>query len=718
MEDEEDASASPSRAASVTRFVNQFQLYKKLLLKYWWIPTLFVLLASGIEALVLKHTPPAFASAGRMIVNARLSIPNANVYNEDVVYFFGTQVALMQSDSVINRVKNRLSATSPGLQPVPVAIEVTLSPKTSIYNLAAKGGNPDYVQAYLQATMEEYIKLKKDLLANTTTATQAGMQEELKAMDVELQKSKQNLLDFQSSNSVVLLQPNGGNVAAEYLQSLKRQLDDRSADLVLLKTETLDQNLERLRAAARDSASASNALAPSAAPPADSTRPPGELLGGGTPPNLGGFEEAYLATKQQLIMEKARRDMMAKFLNSNAPDLVALDKEIPQLQMQLQIDEEQSREQLANRQHTLELQIEALKKQITDGEKEAIDVSKRLSDFEALKEDQRRLQAKYDQVQADLQTLDVNKAINQESVSILEPATPAVPVPPDAEKHLLMAGLIGVFLGLGVVLFISLLNDRPSTFTELEQLFDLPVLGQIPLIVSKDKTPPILEPADRRHPLVESYRSLRSALLYKDAVKGEPKDPPKTIVIASAYPADGKSTTAANFAITLAHAGARVLLVDADLHRGLLHEFFPTSASPGLAEVLAGQCAWNETVVETAFPNLWLIPRGTITRQSGHLFARSRKFLSEIAGYYDFCVFDSAPVMMADDVLSLAPQADALMLVIRAGFTSGRVAKAAMDLLRLRRVNVVGLIFNAVPPNTGDYYNYRAKEYYLEKAGA
>jgi Mrp family chromosome partitioning ATPase len=74
--------------------------------------------------------------------------------------------------------------------------------------------------------------------------------------------------------------------------------------------------------------------------------------------------------------------------------------------------------------------------------------------------------------------------------------------------------------------------------------------------------------------------------------------------------------------------------------------------------------------------------------------------------------------MMADDVLSLAPQADALMLVIRAGFTSGRIAKAAMDLLRLRRVNVVGLVFNAVPPNTGDYYNYRAKEYYLQHTAA
>jgi capsular exopolysaccharide synthesis family protein len=247
----------------------------------------------------------------------------------------------------------------------------------------------------------------------------------------------------------------------------------------------------------------------------------------------------------------------------------------------------------------------------------------------------------------------------------------------------------------------------------LEQLFDQPVLGQIPLVKSKNKKmPPILQADDPRYPLVESYRSLRSALLYKDAVKGELPDPPKSIVIASAYPADGKSTTAANFAITMAHAGARVLLIDADLHRGVLHQCFSKAISPGLADVFAGKCAWPDAVVETDVPNLFLLPRGVVPRQSGNLFARSGKFLSDVAGKYDCCIFDSAPVMMSDDVLSLAPHADALLLVIRAGFTSGRVAKAAMDLLRLRHVNLAGLVFNAVPPNAGDYYNYRSKEYY------
>ena len=703
----------------MTRFVTRVQFYRKLLFKYWWIPALTVLAGLGIESLMLKHVRPTFVSTGRMIVNARLAIPNANVYNEELNYFFGTQVALMQSESVVGRVYQKLKVSNPQLNPVPMAIEVTLSPKTSIFNLRAAGGDADFAQAYLQATMEEYIKLKKDLLTNTTTVAQSGMQEELRAMGAELQKSKDDLLNYQSSNSVVLIQPNGGNNAAEYLLSLNKDLADRNSELLLLKTETLDQNLERLQANGDHKLPTTSTNLAQAGANGASSNGNGQTAGanGVTPANLGGFETDYLQLKQQLIMKKAQRDMLAKFLDTNAPDLVVLNKDIPNLEMQLEIDKQQSEQQLANRQHTLELQINNLTNQIAEWEQKALLVSKKLSEYEVLKENEKRLQTMFDQVQANLQTLDMNKGIGQESVSILEPASPSIPVPPDVQKHMVMAGLIGGVLGFGILLFISLLNDRPSTFTEVEQLFDLPILGQIPLIKSKNKKlPPLLQLEDTRYPLVESYRSLRSALLYKDAVKGDAPSAPKSIVIASAYPSEGKSTTACNFAITMAQAGARVLLIDADLHRGRVHEYFGVAVSPGLAEVFGAQNAWNEAVVATPFKNLFVMPRGVAPRQAGNLFAKSGTFLKEVGAHYDFLIFDSAPVMMADDVLSLAPHADALMLVIRAGFTSGRIAKAAMELLRLRRVNIVGLVFNAVPPNTGDYYNYRAKDYYRQYA--
>jgi polysaccharide biosynthesis transport protein len=717
---EEDAPVPQSRTAFATRFFNQLHHYKKLLFRYWWILLLTIGLSEGVQGYLLKHVPPAFVSVGRMIVNVKLSLPNSNVYSEEFNNFFGTQVALMQSDSVINRVNLRLLSANPDLHRVPVGIAVTLSPKTSIFNLQAMGGDASYTQAYLKTTMEEYIKLKKELLANASTATQSSMQEELKQLAVDLQNSKEEEHNFESSNSVVFLQPSGGNNAADYLSILKRRLDEKRTELQLQKTLSLDENLERLQGIflQQSSASPTNSVSsPNSFSLAQSIPgiPPvnNAASQNTTPSNLGEFEESYLQTKRLLASLKSNRDEISQ-LATNAFELVALDKEIAHHEKQLELFKLQSEEQLKNRQHTLAVQIQVLEDQVKVQEFEALDVSKKLSDYEALKENHQRKQTLYDQMQANLQTIDMNKGIGQESVTILEPATPAVSVPPDIRKHLVMAGLIGLILGVGILVFINQLDDRPGSFTELEQLFDIPVLGQIPLVKAKDKKVgvAVLRLDDDRYPLIEAYRSLRSALLYKDSLKGQPKNQPKSIVITSASPNDGKSMTSANFAITLAQAGARVLLIDADLRRGVLHNYFQAAASPGLAEVLAGQCAWTKALVQTHIPNLHMLPCGTSPRHSHNLFAMTDKFLAEIAGLYDYYIFDTAPVMVADDVLSLAPHVDGLLMVVRAGFTSGRIAQKALDLLQLRRVNVVGLVFNAVHPKTSDYYYYRFKEYY------
>jgi capsular exopolysaccharide synthesis family protein len=175
----------------------------------------------------------------------------------------------------------------------------------------------------------------------------------------------------------------------------------------------------------------------------------------------------------------------------------------------------------------------------------------------------------------------------------------------------------------------------------------------------------------------------------------------------------------ASLAITLAQTGARVLLVDADLRRGVMHKHFSVAASPGLAEVLAEKCAWTKAVVHTSVPNLDLLPCGTPPRRPASLFVtQTSKLLKETAGYYDYYLFDTAPVMAEDDVSSLAPQVGSLIMVVRAGCTSGRIAKAALDLLYLRKVNVIGLVFNAVPPNSGEYYHHRYKEYHTQDSTA
>ncbi len=117
-----------------------------------------------------------------------------------------------------------------------------------------------------------------------------------------------------------------------------------------------------------------------------------------------------------------------------------LSEEIAHQQNLLDFYQEQSEEQMKNRQHTLELKIADLEQQVSEWEPKAVEVSRKLSDYEALKETHQRLQNMYDQMQGNLQTLDVNKGIGQESVTVLEPAAPAQPVPLEKRKHLVMAG--------------------------------------------------------------------------------------------------------------------------------------------------------------------------------------------------------------------------------------------------------------------------------------
>jgi polysaccharide biosynthesis transport protein len=154
--------------------------------------------------------------------------------------------------------------------------------------------------------------------------------------------------------------------------------------------------------------------------------------------------------------------------------------------------------------------------------------------------------------------------------------------------------------------------------------------------------------------------------------------------------------------------------VDGDLRKGALHNQFGVRAEPGLTEVLASGADYKETIRGTPFPNLWLLPRGALTHHSSELFVGvpTERFLKSVAADFDYVLVDTAPVMAADDVTSLAPHLDATIFVVRAEHTSARIAHAALDLLYQRRVNIMGLVFNAVRPNTADYYYYKYHEYY------
>jgi capsular exopolysaccharide synthesis family protein len=257
-------------------------------------------------------------------------------------------------------------------------------------------------------------------------------------------------------------------------------------------------------------------------------------------------------------------------------------------------------------------------------------------------------------------------------------------------------------------------DDRVSSFADLQDIFDEAVLAQVPResILNPNGKLDLIHLQDDRHAFAEAYRNLRSSLLYM----GEDGKTPKLLLVTSSIPSEGKSVTVANLGITLAESGARVLLVDGDLRKGTLHEYFGKQAAPGLTEVLASEVDWKAAAQLTHVPNLSVITRGRTSRNPSELFLATltKNLLVELNSNYDVVLLDSAPVMAADDVATLAPLVDGVIFIVRANFTSARVARAALDLLYQRRVNILGLTLNAVAADSSEYYYYKYKSYYTD----
>ena len=657
------------------------------------------LLGMAVQYVITRSQRVSFASMGRMIVSVKLNIAEGSVYTEELSNFLGTQASLMQSGMVIERAHKRVAEKRPELSPQPVALKVMILPKTTIFVLQATGAEPKYAQAFLQAVMEEYTALKKEMRSQTSDTTVTGLTAELMRLEKELRQADTDLVAFQSTNSVVLSQDQGNNSAANYLAALNQRLATQKSEYELLQLLTVDQSLDRQQGASGAPAIASGSTDQSA--------------------TAGGerMDADYFKAKQQLLLLQAEQQEMGRYLRTNHPKMVAMSEEIARREQLLKIYRLQSAEQLESKKASLALEIQNLEKDLKEWDGKMLEIQVKSAEYQRLKGNAQRIQALYDRLLATMQTLDVNKEISPESVTIMEPASQAFPDQPELSKRAMVGSLVGLGLGVLLLLFLDRLDDRMISVAELKEAFDEEVVGQVPWEKSHgpDGKVALIGPADGRHSFVEAYRSIRSSLLYM----AEEGARPKILLVTSSVPNEGKSLTAANLAITMAGTGSRVLLVDADARKGALHERFQVPASPGLTEVLNQRLNWEKAVVATKTANLFVMPQGAFAPNASELFISgvTRSFLQAAAAKYDFVILDTVPVMAADDVTSLAPHADGVLFVIRAELTSARVARAALDSLYQRQARVLGLVFNSARPSFEEYYYYRYRSYYRKYPG-
>jgi capsular exopolysaccharide synthesis family protein len=210
----------------------------------------------------------------------------------------------------------------------------------------------------------------------------------------------------------------------------------------------------------------------------------------------------------------------------------------------------------------------------------------------------------------------------------------------------------------------------------------------------------------------EAFRALRTALLLS-----QPDHPPQVILVTSALPREGKTTAAANLAVTLAQLGDKTVLVDADLRKPGVGRLLNlgTGKYAGLSSYLAGVSTLDlVTVPHPAIPNLAAIPTGPLPPNPADLLSSHKlaDAIVELRTKYKFVVIDSPPIMAATDAVILSVQADGVLLVVRSGETPKEAFTRACDLLTSVKSRLLGVVLNAVDASAPDYYySYRYYPY-------
>lgn len=282
------------------------------------------------------------------------------------------------------------------------------------------------------------------------------------------------------------------------------------------------------------------------------------------------------------------------------------------------------------------------------------------------------------------------------------PTLDETPVSPKPVRNLVLAALLGLLVGVGAAVLREALDSTVKSAEELREVTDAPTLAVIPFDAKAADAPLLTEAASCSRS--ESLRHLRTNLQFTN-VDG----PVRTLVVTSAVPNEGKSTTAVNTAITFAQADKRVLLIDADLRRPRVAEYLDLEGAVGLSNVLAGQVGVADVVQRWGRHQLWVLPSGSVPPNPSELLGSKAmaQLLALQLEHYDLIVIDTPPLVPVTDAAVLAAMADGAVMVARSGGTSAVQIRTGLARLRAVDARVLGCVLNmqATKADKG-YYTY------------
>lgn len=331
---------------------------------------------------------------------------------------------------------------------------------------------------------------------------------------------------------------------------------------------------------------------------------------------------------------------------------------------------------------------------------------------------------------------DVVLAGTPNNIHVLDYAPkPKAPIGPKRMQGVMLAALLSLVLGIAFARYLDYLDDSVSSVDDVEKTLHLPALAVIPAIgkTAKRRFIPaigalqkrngdngrelLLVDTDGRSPLAEAYRQLRTSVLLSSAGGA-----PKTLLVTSSQPAEGKTTTAVNTATILAQTGANVLILDADMRRPRLHSIFGLENRVGLSTILANKMSEAEMLAlvhQHEESGLYVLTSGAIPPNPAELLGSEQMYrlVAALEGTFTHIIIDSPPVASFTDGVLLSSMADGVLLVVHGGRASRAVVRRSRQLLQDVGAKIFGVVLNNVNLRSQDYYYYQHyNEHYYSKS--
>ena len=581
--------------------------------------------------------------------------------------------------------------------------------ETRLIDISYTHGDPATAAKITNAVADTFVRANLEKKNETNTSTSEFLSRRVAELQTQIRNDEEKLVSYAKNNQILSLDASQ-NTVVERLAGLNKQLLEAENDRKMAEAEY-------------------NAAK--------------------TPGAAGALAEAngkdIADSESKLADLRQKRAQLAVDATDEAPEIKELDQQIAELQKNLAEMRSRNASTLLTNLETRYRQTlareEALRKSFNQQKSETVTQNEAAINYRILQQEIETNKGLLDNLLQRSKENDVVLAGRPNNISIVDYAiTPDYPVGPARMRSVMLAFVLSLGLGIGLALFLEYLDDSIHSTDDVEKFLRLPALAVIPAMGGSSRrrllasatalqkrngtngaNPELLLKMDSRSPLAESYRQLRTSVLLSTAGRA-----PKTLLITSSLPGEGKTTTAVNTAISLAQTGASVLIIDADMRRPRLRSIFGLPEKEGLSSILSSEMKPQdmlEAIAKDPTTGLDVLTSGPIPPNPAELLGsdQMRKLLEVLGTRFTHIVIDSPPVSSFTDGVLIASMVDGVLLVVHGGKSSRGVVRRSRQLLRDVGAKIFGVVLNNVSMQSHDYYyhqSYYAQKYYEKEAGA